>query len=110
VVQIEELEPLHLGEDDALLDQPAQRGGQERAIQRRGSRLRALLLDQVDAGLGGQLRQRHRVRVDYRHHLVDQLALLRKSGAGSEGEEQQGAHGANRNDPLTVGSIAGCVR
>jgi len=111
-VEIEEPQAVDLRQDHPLLHQAAQRRGEERPVRDRVRDPRPLLLDEMDARLGGKLRQGDRVGVDHGHHLVDELPFARGGlrpghGRGAEdGSEDAGAH----LGILTIGGIAGqCV-
>src|SRR4051812_18409617 len=70
-LEVEELQPLHLGKDDALLDGLAQRCREQAAIERRAGGRGPLRLDQPDARLGGHLGEGDGMGLHHRHHLVE---------------------------------------
>src|ERR1700686_934390 len=117
-VEVEELEPVDLGQHDALLDKAAQGGGEQRPVWDRLRDLPSLLLDQPDAGLGGELGERDRLRLDHRHPLVHEPALARDGGAregrGEERHQSRRLKGQDRRSQdrvhrkvVTTGSPSG---
>ena len=93
MVEVEHLEPLDFGEHHPFFDKAPQGRRQDRAIERHRRHVRALLLDDPDPRLGGELRERHGVRVHHGDDFIDELPFLRRGGGSDQGQEQEQPHG-----------------